>query len=141
DEKTVEITLKGAGLYPQASPRVKLGDIFSVAEIVVDGHRPTARPQPFAVLQAEGTPDKNGVVKCRFFHRHKFSFSAPTPGSLGFRCVKLGATKGSLLVRLVEHGAKMPKPLNGFPIFVQREGFEHEAVKPEETATKSDGFT
>jgi tetratricopeptide (TPR) repeat protein len=141
DENAVEIKLKGAGLDPQTTPRVKAGDVFSIVEI----RQNTATPMQFALLQAQDTPTQNGVVKCRFFHRYKpegdrSSFQG-TPGGQGFRCVKLGTTKAPLVVRLVEHGARTVTPLNGYPIYVHRQGFNEEVEKIEQTATNSDGFT
>ena len=141
DDTNVELTLKGAGLDPQSTPRVKAGDVFSIMEILSTGGRLTAAPMQFALLQAQDTPNKSGVVRCRFFHRYKSSFSNPRPGSVGFRCIKLGTTSKPLVVRLVEQGARTPRPLNGYPIYVQRLGFNPENPEGEQNATNSDGFT
>jgi hypothetical protein len=141
DEKNVEVTLKGAGLDVPLSRWVKPGDVFALVEIVPEGGRPAARPVPFAVLQSQDTPDKNGVVKCKFFHRHPIALSRPTPGSMGFRCIKLGTTKAPLRLRLVQFGARpTTKGLIGYKVRVQRQGFGDEAGAIEK-ATDSEGFT
>jgi hypothetical protein len=142
DDTNVELKLKGAGLDPQTTPRVKAGDVFGIVEILSTGGRLSAAPMQFAVLQAQDTANKNGVVRCRYFHRYKSSFSNPRPGSIGFRCIKLGTTSKPLVVRLVEQGARTPRPLNGYPIWVQRQGFNEEVSDDvEKNATNSDGFT
>jgi hypothetical protein len=149
DDNNVEVTLKAAALDPQAKPRVNAGDVFGIVEVLQDrGGNLTAAPLQFALLQAQDTPAKDGTVRCKFFHRYKYkedeknkaSLPNPRPGSLGFRCIKLGTTKAPLTVRLVEQGSKTLKPLNGYFITVQRQGFGSEQ-KPEQNATNSDGFT
>jgi hypothetical protein len=142
DENNVELTLKGAGLDPQAKPRIKAGDVFGIVEILQGGGNLTAVPMQFALLVAQDTPAKNGTVRCKFFHRYlNDSVSHPRPGSLGFRCIKLGTSKAPLTVRLVELGARTLTPLNGYVIEVQRHGFNPETPKGEQNATNSDGFT
>jgi hypothetical protein len=140
DGNNIEITLKGAGLDVPLARWVKSGDVFSLVEIVPEGGRPAVRPVPFAVLVAQDTPSKNGVVKCRFFHRHPIALSRPTPGSMGFRCLKLGTTKAPLRLRLVQYGARPTRGLIGYVVSVQRQGFNPEAG-PIGKATDSEGFT
>jgi hypothetical protein len=139
DENKVEVTLKGAGLDVPLLHWVRPGDVFALVEIVQSGMGLKANPVPSALLQAQDTPNKSGVVKCRFFHRHIFSFNNPTPGSKGFRCIKLATTKAPLRLRLVEWSQRGLTPLNGYKVVVHRQGFGLD--RGEETATNSDGFT
>jgi hypothetical protein len=144
DESNVELTLKGAGLDPQATPRIQAGNVFGIVEILHSGGNLTAAPMQFAILVAQDTPSTEGKVRCKFFHRYlksSVSDKDKRPGSVGFRCIKLSTTKAPLVVRLVEQGAKTLTPLIGYPIYVQRQGFGAETPPADENATNSDGFT
>jgi hypothetical protein len=138
DQNTVEVTLKGAGPDVLLSRWIKAGDVFNLVEVAGAGEL-RSKSVPFAILQAQDAPNKNGVLKCRFYHRHKDPFKA-TPGSKGFRCMKLATIKAPIRLRLVQYGAKTPTGLIGWPVYVRRQGFDKES-KEDQNATDSDGFT
>src|SRR5262249_7499672 len=73
DQPTAEVRLKGAGQDVRLSQWVSLGDVFSLVKIVQSGGRLKADEVPSALLQADDAPNKEGVLKCRFFHRHVFT--------------------------------------------------------------------
>jgi hypothetical protein len=136
DELNVEMTLKGAGLGVPLSRWAHAGDVFGVVRIVGGGR---SEPVPWAILQAQDVPDKNGVVKCRFHHRHRIALRSST-GSL--RCIKLNTLKHRpLRLRLVKYGARTPTGLNGYQIRVQRLGLEPEPGQGIETATNPEGYS
>jgi hypothetical protein len=137
DKTHADVTLKGAGLGKSLDRWVKVGDVFRVVEIAGRGSE-KAYAVPDALLQVESQADKNGVIKCRLHARYKNPLK-PAPGSLGFRCIKLGTTKAPLRLRLMLKGARPPKPLNAYPIHAHRQSFESPGAK--EGASHSDGFT
>jgi tetratricopeptide (TPR) repeat protein len=138
DDQTVELALKGAGLGVPLDHWVKKGDIFNLVQILKTGGRERAVPVRNAALQVQENPDKEGKIKCRLFNRF-LNPLAMQPGSIGFRCVRLGTTTAPVRVRLVRSDAKSPTPVAGLPIVVRRSSFEG-AGQHEEGATDSDGF-
>lgn len=139
DGQSVELAIKGAGLGVPLDRWVKKGDVFSLVQVVRSGGKERAIPVPWALLQAEDAPDKDGKLKCRLYHRHANPL-AERPGSLGFRAVKLGTTSGPLRLRLVRYDPKAPTSLANMPVIVRRHGFEGEDGHKQEGATDSDGF-
>jgi hypothetical protein len=137
DEANVQVALKGAGLNVPLSRWVKPGDVFQLVRIVHSGGREMAEPEPFALLQAKDAPNKNGAVSCRFFHRYKLSARG---GAAGYRCIKIATMTGPLRVRLLQQGARTPRGLNAYTVYVQRQGFEKEPDAPS-LATNTEGLT
>jgi hypothetical protein len=133
----VDVALKGAGLGKSLDRWVKIGDVFRIAQVVGRGSE-RAFAVPDAVLQVESLANKEGIVKCRLFNRYKDPLK-PAPGSLGFRCIKLGTTKAPLRVRLMLKDARPPKPLSAYPIHVHRQSFESNDAK--QGASHSDGYS
>src|SRR5207245_7600316 len=71
--------------------------------------------------------DRDGVCMCRFHFRHVNPFLKPGDFD-GFRCVKLGTTRGPVRLRLSQRSAQgTPEPLSEpLNVHVRRFSFEGE---------------
>ncbi len=120
----VQLEFKGGGLDAPLNRWVQKGDVFAVVAIPTGNG--SGRVVPDAIVQIETTPAE-GAATCdgNLFWRRE-----PPRGSsvAGFRCVKLGAMKGPLLLRLVQVKPDgSPGELLSSPtLLVRRDGFNGE---------------
>ncbi len=124
----VQLELKGGGLDAPLNRWVQKGDVFAVVAIPTGNG--IGRVVPDAIVQIE-TPPAEGAATCdgNLFWRREPPRGA---GVAGFRCVKLGAMKGPLQLRLVQVKQDgSPGELRGSPTLeVRREGFSGEGDTP-----------
>jgi hypothetical protein len=120
----VTLELKGGGLDAPLNRWVQKGDIFAVVAIPTGNG--IGRVVPDAIVQIE-TPPGEGAATCdgNLFWRREPPRGA---GLAGFRCIKLGTTKGPLQVRLVQVKPDgSPGDLLSTPtLVVRRRGFTGE---------------
>jgi hypothetical protein len=138
DGKAVRVTIRGGGLGVPLERWVKKGDVFALVRINQGSAGPWAVRVPWALLQAEEAP-KDGACVCRLYYRHPEPL-AMGPGVLGYRCIKLGTTRGPLRLRFVEASERAPTPQPGLQVRVRHYGFTGEDSAREEGTTNADGF-
>jgi hypothetical protein len=118
--KDVRLAVKGGGLGVALDRWVKPGDVFSVSRVVPQSPgRMQASRVPWALLEVTGPP-RDGVCRCRYFHRFREDDLRDTPGTLGFRARKLGTTTGPVRLRLVDEDTY--QPIDGAQVQVFRAG-------------------
>jgi hypothetical protein len=121
----VQLELKGGGLDTAISRWVQQGDVFAV--VAVPTGNGFGRVVADAIVQIETPPGEGGGATCEgnlFWRREPPSGS----GIAGYRCVKLGATKGPLQLRLVQVKPDgSPGEMLAVPtLLVRRHGFTGE---------------
>jgi hypothetical protein len=131
----VHLELKGGGLDGPMNRWVQKGDVFAVVQM------PTGTGAgwrvPDAIVQIETPPQplrRDAVCTGNLFWRREMSSGA---GVAGYRCVKLGAVRGPLQVRLVQvkpDGSPGELP-PGPRLYVRRHGF----TGPEDLQLSSGG--
>ncbi|MCS6853009.1 MAG: hypothetical protein NZ700_17775 [Gemmataceae bacterium] len=125
-EPFVQVTFQGAGLGEPLQPWVKKNDVCAVAQIRSGSGGVRSTQVPWALVQLLEEPQQ-GVAKARLLHR----FANPLaggPGILGYRCLKLGTTKGPLHLRLVDDRTLQPR--SGLQVWVSPYGFgPHDLVR------------
>jgi hypothetical protein len=129
----VRVFLKG-GALGSLTPWVGKGQVFAVAEIKQGTGGQRAFRVGETLLQVLEEP-KQGVCRCRLLHRYENPL-AFGPAVLGYRCLRLGTTKGELRIHLVDEKDRSPG--------VQRIRISGNDITPGKTndvATNSDGFT
>jgi hypothetical protein len=119
----VTLELKGGGLDAPLNRWVQKGDIFAVVAIPTGNG--IGRVVSDAIVQIE-TPPSEGAATCEgnlFWRREP-----PRGAVAGFRCIKLGTTRGPLQVRLVQVKPDgSPGELLSTPtLVVRRHGFTGE---------------
>jgi len=132
----VEVTLKGGELGIPLDRWLKKGDVMAVSQIVDQaGAGQASFRMPWTLLQVADEP-REGKCPCQLFNR----FSPPLPsasGILGYRCLKLGTSRGRLRLRVVSDD-KLGTPLNGRFVRINSEGFQGDAQ--EQLTTNPDGI-
>jgi hypothetical protein len=123
--QVVRLNLQGAGFGVPLSRWVKKNDVFSVVQMFSNGNAPAL--VPWALVQILDAPeDESPDASCsgRLFWRR-----TPPPearGHAGYRCIKLGAIRAPVRLRLVqEKPGKIGAPLQA-AIEVRRLGFRGE---------------
>ena len=124
----VQLKLEGAGLGVPLSRWVKKDDIFAVFHTYSDGRNPEL--VPWALLQVKEAPQDDvpdSACTGMLFWRYKPLPSAEGRGHAGYRCVKLGATRGPVRLRLFQQGkdGKVIGPLTD-TLDIRRTGFRGE---------------
>jgi hypothetical protein len=131
----VQLELKGGGLDAPLNRWVQKGDVFAVVQIPTGSG--TGRVVPDAIVQVEAPPgEREATCTGNLFWRRNPPGSA---GVAGYRCVKLGAARGPLQVRLVQVDPNTGKP-GVLPspaptLLVGRRGFTGEGDAPLEVTT------
>jgi hypothetical protein len=130
----VLVQFKGGDLGEPLDHWAEKGDIFAVAQLKEGrGVRRSFRVE-WTVLQALENPHDGGC-KCRVHERYQGSLNAGA-GSLGFRCIKLGAIRAPFSLRLVDDTTFEPRA--GVRVLVSSTG--PDALGREEWATDSEGL-
>src|SRR5207248_353196 len=115
---------------------LKKGDVMAVSQLVDQaGAGQASFRMPWTLLQVADEP-REGKCPCQLFNR----FSPPLPsasGILGYRCLKLGTSRGRLRLRVVSDD-KLGTPLNGRFVRINSEGFQGDAQ--EQLTTNPDGI-
>src|SRR5262249_29524771 len=89
----VRLAIRGAVLSADLGRWVKKDDVFAVAAL-----SDSARKKEWTLLKVTGEP-RDGTCECRLFERYPNSLASRPVG--GYRCLKLGTTRGRLHLRLV----------------------------------------
>jgi hypothetical protein len=116
----VQVRLQGGGLGVPLGRWVKKGEVFSLVRVAGGG---AGQPVPWAALQVQGAPAKDGTCVCRLFNRYELARAT------GLRCVQLGTVTGvPLRLRVMEEKPdRTPEPLMGaVRLDVRRFGFDGE---------------
>jgi hypothetical protein len=120
----VQLEFKGGGLDAPLSRWVRKGDVFAV--VAVSTGNGIGRVVPDAIVQVE-TPPAEGNATCdgNLFWRREPPGGA---GIAGYRCVKLGAARGPLQLRLVQvnKDGTVGELLSEPAVVVRRHGFSGE---------------
>jgi hypothetical protein len=134
-EKEVEIGIKGGGLKVPLDRWLKPGDVFAIAKIAQQQSGRRSSRVADALLEV-GEPPKEGVCRCRFYHRDKDPLEGES-GVEGYRCLKLGTTEGHLRF-LVLNADKRSTPPNGLSVKVRAAGA---ASQDSESLSTASGIT
>jgi hypothetical protein len=128
----VQVLLKGGRLGP-LTPWVTKGHVFAVAQIKHGSGGQRAFRVGETLLQVLEDP-KDGVCRCRLLHRFADPLAAG-PAIVGYRCLKLGTTVGTLRIHLVDDKDRS--------VGVQRLKVAADTTSPkaEDLSTGPDGFT
>ena len=132
-DKDIQIALKGGKLAAHRQRSVKPGEVFALSRITKEGEITRGRRVPWALLEVLEAP-RDGLVRCRLWHRFQQDDLRPLPGVLGYRCLKIATSPGPLKIRLIDdvHFG----PLAGLQVHVLRPGDK----KPAELTTNRDGL-
>lgn len=130
---------------------VKMGDVFAVVQIRQERRRAAAPKnnkgpaRPITSLtghRLDGVllrvigEQRDGVIPCQMFHRFEGPFESR--GGVGYRCVKLGATEGSLKLQLVDANGQ---PYKGTAIQVYARADDYpDGLKEAERTTSEHGY-
>lgn len=132
----VTVTFKGSGLGVPLERWVQKDEVFALAQIVRGRDGLQSFRVPWALLQLFDDP-KAGVCRCRLYHRYANPL-ASGPSVLGYRCLKLGTTRGPLRLRLVDD--KTLAPLAGLQVLVNDHGFQPTDKPVQRGTTRPDGL-
>jgi hypothetical protein len=132
DGQTMEVTLKGGQLKADLGRWVKRGDVFAIAAIGQVQRK--GFPVQWALFQAAEEP-RHGVCICKLLNRYDEKLDAK--GVRGYRCLKLGAKRGPLRLRLVDEATRAP--MDGMQVAISRFDFK-EVAGVEERSTDRDGL-
>jgi hypothetical protein len=133
DADRIKVALRG-GRLPGAAELVQAGDVFAIAQV----SRAGGQVVPEAYLQVVEAPQKDGIFFCRLLARYADDASKlkSLPGDfLGYRCLKLDATRQSLKLRLVSDKGQ---PHEGVRIEVARTGLN--SARENKGLTNRDGM-
>jgi hypothetical protein len=138
--ETVEVTLQGSSLGVPLDRWIKQDDVLIAVQIAAGGSGQRANRVPWTLLRVDRGPDNNGVCVCQVFYRTRESPLVMDRGILGYRCLRLTASKAPLRVRLVQSNAKNLLAVPTQRIDVRRQGFRGEERTVLQGATDPDGF-
>ena len=99
--KEVQLALKGGKLGVSLEPWVKPGEIFAISRITKEGDRLRGTHVPWALLEVMDVP-RDGMCRCRLWHRFQEDDLHDLPGVLGYRCLKTATGPGTLKLRLID---------------------------------------
>jgi hypothetical protein len=123
----VKLDLSGAGSGVPLSRWVKKDDVFAVVHTYADGRNPDL--VPWALVQIKEAPqDGTKDTDCTglLFWRYTPPLAAEGVGHAGYRCVKLGATRGPVRLRLLQgKDDKVTGPLQA-QLEISRSNFRRE---------------
>ncbi len=131
--KSVLLKLKGGELGVPFDRWIKAGHVFAVSRIVEEGGRRKAQRLEWALLEVL-EPPAAGDCRCKYWHRYQEDDLGETPGTFGFRALRLPTTPGPVKVQLLDDTTLAP--LEGVRVRVQKPG----AGKPVELITNRDGL-
>jgi hypothetical protein len=131
--KEVQLAFKGGGLGVPLDRWVKPGEVFAVSRIVPQGRGAGATRIAWALLEVLEAP-RDGVCRCRYFHRFQEDDLHEAPGTLGFRAIKLPTTQGPVRLRLLDEDTY--QPFDGMQVQVFRPGTKERV----ELTTNRDGL-
>jgi tetratricopeptide (TPR) repeat protein len=123
----VQLSLKGANLGVPLSRWVSKDDIFAVVHMYKGSDNRAPELIPWCLVQVQDPPQDDsmdGLCTGRLFWRYR----PPSEGQSheGYRCIKLGAIRGPIKLRLVKQSAdKSAGPLQA-TLEVRRLGFKGE---------------
>jgi hypothetical protein len=129
----VHVALQGGGLGVPLGPWLQPGEVFAIARISQQAGKARADRIPWALLQVIDPP-RDGVCRCRFYHRFQEDKLSGGKGVLGYRCLKVATIKASLRLSVIDD--KSFQPLDGVQVHVSRELDS----KPRELTTDRDGL-
>jgi hypothetical protein len=131
--KDVTLKLKGGELGVSLSRWVKRGQVFAVSRLVDEGGRPRAGRLEWALLEVLDLQPK-GVCRCKYRHRYQEDALSESPGTLGYRALRLPTVKDLVKVQLLDDTTL--QPLDGVHVRVQHA----DKGKPVELVTNRDGL-
>ena len=114
--KEVDVALQGGQLGVPLGRWLHAGDVLLISKIVQEGDKRRAQPVPWALLEVLDT-GKDGICRCRYWHRFQEDRLQDEPGVLGYRCLQIATTQESLRLRLVED--EKGTPLDAIHVQVQ----------------------
>jgi hypothetical protein len=124
----VKLDLRGAGSGVPLSRWVKKDDVFAVVHMYADGRTPPELV-PWALVQIKEAPqDGTKDTDCTglLFWRYTPPLASEGTAHAGYRCVKLGATRGPVRLRLLQaKGDKVAGPLSA-QLEISRANFRSE---------------
>jgi tetratricopeptide (TPR) repeat protein len=132
--KDVQLTLKGGGLGVPLDRWVKAGDVFAVSRVAPQGPKTRAVRVEWALLEVLDGP-RDGVCRCRYEHRFKEDELRESPGTLGYRALKLATAQAPVRLRFLDD--ETLRPLDGKQVQVYRPGGKD---KGELATTNRDGL-
>jgi hypothetical protein len=135
DGQTMEVTLKGGQLKPDLGRWVKPGDVFAIAGIGQVKRKPAGFHVPWALFQV-AEESHHGVCKCKLLNRYEDPLREGVVR--GYRCLKLGTTRGPLQLRLVDEATRAPAKA-GTQVAISRFSFK-EVAGVEERVTDKNGL-
>jgi tetratricopeptide (TPR) repeat protein len=134
----VRIDLQGASLGVPQGQGIKKGDVFSLVQIPFGNG--AGRPVRFALLQVQDPPQERRVDNrcvCRLWQSSESPLTE-RPGVASYVCVKLGAEKLPVRLRVLEVQEATGKteanpktrvePASGLAVQIRRHGFDGEDI-------------
>ncbi len=118
----VKVVLKGGGLGVPLGPWVKEGEIFGL--VGIPNASTGEKVFPWLFLRVEKPPSdeaRDGVCICKLYHRYRISLE--NAGFAGFRCVKLGTTRGPVRLLLTQQNPSGTGSGEKLTLTVRRFGF------------------
>ncbi len=143
--KDYRLALRGGKLGVPLERWAKTGEVFAISRITKEGDKTRGTRVPWALLEVLDLP-RDGICRCRLWHRFQEDDLREQPGVLGYRCLKLTTTPGPLKLRLIDDEQFQPLPFlqvhirkpgtpkadelttNRAGLVVTRENFRHFAV-------------
>jgi tetratricopeptide (TPR) repeat protein len=130
----VKLAIRGGGLGVSLDRWLKPGDVFAISRIRQQGDKQRAQRLEWAVLQTIDEP-RQGLCRCRYFHRYVEDRLSVPSAALGYRCLKLTTVAAPVRLRLIDE--KSLEPQAGVQVHVFKENF---AAKPRELTTNQEGL-
>lgn len=134
DGKDVTLKLQ-AGELGSLDRWVKAGHVFAVCRISDEGGKQRAARLEWTLLEATG-PSANGVCACKFRKRYQEDDLTQSPGTLGYRAVRLPTVKEPVRLQLLDDDKL--EPLNDVRIVVSAN--PESAAGAEKLRTDRDGM-
>ena len=129
----VHLAVQGGGLGVPLQRWIQPGEVFAIARVTHQAGKLRADRLPWALLQVIDQP-RDGICRCRFYHRFQQDHLGEGGTVLGHRCLKLATITAPLRLSLIDE--KTFQPLDGLQVHVSRE-FDS---KPRELTTDRDGL-
>jgi hypothetical protein len=126
--KPVRVDLKGGGLGAPLGNWVKKGEVFALVRVPTGPG--AGQLVPWSFLQVQQPPrdgGRDGTFVCKLFQPADRTLTEA--GVAGYRCIKLGTTRGLVRLRLTQssgQGVATTPPDDPLTVLVRRNGFEGE---------------
>jgi hypothetical protein len=117
----VAVAIKGGELGVPLTRWIRPGEVFAIARVSTQGGKQQATRLESAVLLIQEEP-REGVCRCKLFHRLKRDSLGPEPGVEGYRCLKLTTLRGPVRLRLISDDRE-GKPVNRALVHVSSVGY------------------